>query len=177
MLSLPGSIYFQDGANIETSTVDMKNRLVAAELEPDEVVFSMNVESLYTNVPLMEAILLAADKLYASDKQPPMDKETFIRLLSVAVTNVHFISNGRWYKQYDGVAMGSALSVILANLWLSQYEGALSGTDTTLSVSSSRPNEDKYKAGRSLCIRCQTIVTKRGYSIRCTDLKVDDMRR
>ena len=46
----------------------MKNRLVAAELEPDEVVFSMDVESLYTNVPLVEAILLATDKLYASDK-------------------------------------------------------------------------------------------------------------
>ena len=50
------------------------------------------------------------------------------------------MANCRWYKQYDGVAMGSALAVILANLWLSQYEGVLSGTDTTLSVSSSRPN-------------------------------------
>ena len=40
--------------------------------------------------------------------------------------------------QCDGVAMGSALAVILANLWLSQYEGVLSGADTTLSVSNAR---------------------------------------
>ena len=76
----------------------MRNRLVAAELEPDEVVSSMDVESLYTNVPVVEAILLAADKLYASEKQPPIDKDTFIRLFSLAVTNVNFMANGRWYN-------------------------------------------------------------------------------
>ena len=54
----------------------MRNRLVAVELDPEEVVFSMDVESLYTNVPVVEAILLAADKLYASDKQPSIDKDT-----------------------------------------------------------------------------------------------------
>ena len=164
----------------------MRNRLVAVELDPEEVVFSMDVESLYTNVPVVEAILLAADKLYASDKQPSIDKDTFIRLLSLAVTNVYFMANGRWYKQCDGVAMGSALAVILANLWLSQNEGPLSGTDTTFS--SSRPNVDKCQTDETLCMRCQTKVTKRGYSIRCkvcltwchrkcTDLTVDDIKR
>ena len=142
----------------------------------------MDVEILYTNVPVVETILLAADKLYASEKQPPIDKDNFIRLLSLAVTNEHFMANGRWYKQCDGVSMGSALAVILANLWLSQYEGVLSGAGTTLSVSNARSSSDK-----SVCMSCQNKVTKRGYSIRCnvcliwchrkcTDLKVDDMR-
>ena len=143
----------------------------------------MDVEILYTKVPVVETILLAADKLYASEKQPPIDKDNFIRLLSLAVTNVHFMANGRWYKQCDGVSMGSALAVILANLWLSQYEGVLSGAGTTLSVSNASSSSDK-----SVCMSCQNKVTKRGYSIRCnvclicchrkcTDLKVVDMRR
>ena len=93
---------------------------------------------------------------------------------------------GWGYKQCDSVAMGSALAVILANLWLSQYEGVLSGTDITFS--SSRPNVDKCQTDETVCMRCQTNVTKRGYSIRCnvcltwchrkcTDLTVDDIKR
>ena len=114
---------------------------------------------------VVETILLAAGKLYASDKQPSIDKDTFIRLLSLAVTNVHFMANGRWYRQCDGVAMGSALAVILANLWLSQYDEAFSGTDITFS--STCPNEGKCQTDKTVCMRCQTKVTKRGYLISC----------
>ena len=48
------------------------------------------------------------------------------RLLNMAVSQVHFKCNETWYVQKDGFAMGASLSVILANLWLKQYETALS---------------------------------------------------
>ena len=47
------------------------------------------------------------------------------KLLNLAVSKVHFICNGLWYVQKDGLAMGASLAVILANLWLKEYEPAL----------------------------------------------------
>ena len=50
-------------------------------LDAGEVVISFDVKSLYTNVPVKEAIQEAAERLYCGDvKTPPVDKETFIIL-------------------------------------------------------------------------------------------------
>ena len=87
-------------------------------LEEDEVIVSLDVKSLYTNVPVLESIELAADILYNSEELPPVDKETFKDLMKMAVTDVYFMCDGRWYIQTDGVAMGSSLAVILANIWM-----------------------------------------------------------
>ena len=47
------------------------------------------------------------------------------RLLNMAVSKVFFKCNDSWYVQVDGLAMGASLAVILANLWLKEYEFAL----------------------------------------------------
>ena len=39
-------------------------------------------------------------------------------LLRLAVTNVQFKCNKMWYTQSDGLALGTSLSVMLANLWM-----------------------------------------------------------
>ena len=43
----------------------------------------------------------------------------------MAVSKVYFKCNDSWYVQVDGSAMGASLAVILANLWLKEYEFAL----------------------------------------------------
>ena len=43
----------------------------------------------------------------------------------MAVSKVYFKCNDSWYVQVDGLAMGASLAVILANLWLKQYEFAV----------------------------------------------------
>ena len=42
----------------------------------------------------------------------------------MAVSKVYFKCNDSWYVQNDGLAMGASLAVILANLWLKEYEFA-----------------------------------------------------
>ena len=85
---------------------------------------SLNVKSLYLNVPLKEAIDIALRKLYAQDEPPSIARKTMKRLLNMAVIQVLFKYNEKWYVQKDGLAM--VASLILANLWLKQYETALS---------------------------------------------------
>ena len=106
-----------DGANRET------NENIA--LDPDETIISLDLKSLYTNVPLKEAIENALQKLYSQESPPEIQRATMKRLLNMAVSKVYFKCNDSWYVQIDVLAMGASLAVILANLWLKKYEFAL----------------------------------------------------
>ena len=89
---------------------------------------SFNVVSLYTIVPVVEAINCCADLLYnGRQKAPPVDKETFITLAKLAVCDVIMSTHDGPYKQVDGLAMGSPPAPYLANGWLNQYDGTIKG--------------------------------------------------
>ena len=84
------------------------------------------MKSLYTSVPLKEAIDIALGKLYEQDEPPSFARKSMKRLLNKSVIQVHFKCKETWYIQKYGLAVGASLAVILANLWLKQYETALS---------------------------------------------------
>ena len=108
-LSLPGSSYYKlnkvlatifekiEGANIETNLLDAREILESTNLEPNENLISVDVKSLYTNVPLNEAIDIALRKLYEQDESPSITRKTMERLLNMAVSQVHFKCNETWY--------------------------------------------------------------------------------
>ena len=84
---------------------------------------SFDVVSLYTNVPVLEAIQEAADRLYYGEfETPPVSKGTFIELLKLASTNVVMLTSDGYHVQKDGLAMGSPPAPLLANIWLSNRE-------------------------------------------------------
>ena len=97
VLSLPGSSYYNlnkvlakffekiEGANIETNSLDAREILESTNLEPNENLISLDVKSLYTNVPLKEAIDIALRKLYEQDEPPSIARKTMKRLLNMAV--------------------------------------------------------------------------------------------
>ena len=90
---------------------------------------SFDVSSLYTNVPVLEAIHLAAAKLYElKEGRPEVDKEVFIELPTVACSNVLMTTPNGYYEQIDGLAMGSQLAPQLSNLWLSKFENEIKKT-------------------------------------------------
>ena len=64
---------------------------------------------------------------------------------------MHFKCNGLWYVQKDGLAMGASLAVILANLWLKEYEYALMKEVPALT----QLNENR----NGLCPDCERRVT------------------
>ena len=87
---------------------------------------SFDVSSLYTNVPVKEAIDKAAERLYAGDlQQPPVDKEKFILLAELSALDVIMSIHDGYYKQTDGLAMGAPPAPYLANIWLSQYDSTI----------------------------------------------------
>lgn len=84
---------------------------------------SLDVKSLFTNIPLEETILICIDNIFK--KQPNvagLNKEELDLLLNIALKNMAFQFNGTLFEQIDGVAMGSPLGPTLANAFLAHFE-------------------------------------------------------
>ena len=88
---------------------------------------SYEIVSLFTNVSLSETIDICADVLYRSDDLPPpaLTEPSFRMLLSKVTTGVEFSFNGVMYQQIEGVAMGSPLGPVLANIFVGYHEQRL----------------------------------------------------
>ena len=140
VVSMPGSAYQQVAkqvaawlsvvpeCKINTSTSKVTQKLKNTSLSPDECLISFDVTSLYTNVPVNEAIEVCADLLYKQiDMRQVCDKETFITLAKLACCDVVFSTHDGFYTQKDGLAMGSPPAPHLANGWLSTFDKEIQG--------------------------------------------------
>ena len=69
---------------------------------------SFDTESLFTNIPLEKTINICVEN-FSIDKTKVnnLTKESLQTLLELATLDSFFIFDGKYYKQKDGVAMGS----------------------------------------------------------------------
>ena len=88
---------------------------------------SFDVVSLFTNVPLQETVDVCMDALYRDDSiaTPSVPEELVRKLLLKVTTDVEFSFDGQLYRQIDGVAMGSPLGPILANIFVGHLETSI----------------------------------------------------
>ena len=87
------------------------------------IMASLDVESLFTNIPLDETIDIVTKQVFAEKTRVNgLSKTDFRRLLVVSTKGTVFYFNGRYYRQKDGVAMGSPLGPALANAFLCYHE-------------------------------------------------------
>ena len=71
---------------------------------------SLDVESLFTNVPVDTTIDYILNNVYRHEELPPLDIPELLlkKMLELCTKESPFLSpRGRMYKQVDGVAMGS----------------------------------------------------------------------
>ena len=79
---------------------------------------SLDVRSLFTNIPLEETINLCTYSLYKyEDVIEGISKSGFKNLLSLATQESYFIFNDVLYKIKDGVAMRLPLGLTMANVF------------------------------------------------------------
>ena len=80
---------------------------------------SLDVDALFTNIPLDETIDICIKKLFKTLNTlgKGISKNDFRDLLNLATKESFFSFNNKFYIQVDGVAMGSPLGPILANIF------------------------------------------------------------
>ena len=94
-----------------------------AEQDSNFYMGSLDVDSLFTNIPLEETINICTELICdQNDSIEGLNKSEFKELLSLATKESYFILNDILYKQIDGVAMDSPLGLTIANAFLCFYE-------------------------------------------------------
>ena len=66
---------------------------------------SFDVSALYINIAVKETLQIAADCLYAvNHPEPPVDRQTFIKLTTLASIDLVISTHDGYYKQSDSLA-------------------------------------------------------------------------
>ena len=81
-------------------------------LDPEDILISFDVVSLYTCIPIKEAL----EVIYRLT-----DLDT-AHLVEICLTSTFFCFEGEFFEQTCGVAMGSPLSPIVVNLFMEDFE-------------------------------------------------------
>ena len=107
------------------STQDFVEQVRHITLVPGESLVSYDVSALFTLVPTDPALNIIKDLLV---KDPTLKDRTvigiddIILLLEFCLKNTYFSFQGQFFEQVEGVAMGSPVSPIVANLYMEYLE-------------------------------------------------------
>ena len=94
-------------------------------VEEDEMLVSFDVSSLFTNVPIDEAVQVIRDRLRRDEtlvNRTTLSPDRVAELLETCLKSTYFCYGGEFYEQREGAAMGSPVSAVVANLYMEFFE-------------------------------------------------------
>ena len=95
------------------------------KIEPDEIMVSFDVTSLYTTIPIDQAFLIIKDLPEHDDKlsdRTLLSPRKILDLLDILLRTTYFKFNGDLYQQTDGAAMGGPTSAIVWEIYMQSLE-------------------------------------------------------
>ena len=88
----------------------------------DKFLILFDVKTLFTNIPLSDAINIAINLIFENSPNIKLTKRERRKLFRIATSETHFTFNGSVFDQIDSVAMSSSLAPALANLFMGFHE-------------------------------------------------------
>ena len=88
----------------------------------NKFLISFDICSLFTRIPLNETIDLAVKLIFDNKPNIQSTKKDLKTLFEFATSGTHILFDGNYYDQIDGVAIGSDLGPVLANILMIFYE-------------------------------------------------------
>ena len=107
------------------STQDFVEQVRHITLVQGECLSSYDVSALFTSLSIDPALKIIQDLL---EKDPTLKERAvmgvndIILLLEFGLKNTHFSFQGQFFEQVEGVAMGSLVSPVVANLYMEYLE-------------------------------------------------------
>ena len=86
--------------------------LETLQVQPEDLMVSFDVVSLFTKVPVVDSLSLLSHHF----------RDGVLALFKHVLTSTYFCHDGQFYEQTDGVAMGSPLSLVIANFFMQDFE-------------------------------------------------------
>ena len=104
------------------STEDFIDAIKTVQIPDDYKLVSFDVKSLFTSIPLQLALQCTETAIRQSTATLPLPTEDIMDLLNLCLTSTYFQYNGKHYKQLHGTAMGSPVSVVVAEIVMQNIE-------------------------------------------------------
>ena len=108
------------------STGNFVSKAKGLTLQMGECLSSYDVTSLFTSVPIDPALNVIKDLLEKDEKlndRRVLSVQNIMELLQFCLHNTYFSFQNKFYEQVEGVAMGSPVSLTVANLYMEYFEG------------------------------------------------------
>lgn len=113
-LSITHASYIKD-------TYDFVEKVKTLQIPPDAMLFTMDIDSLYTNIDIQEGIQVIKNTFYKNPNKKRPDKE-LLQLLEINLTRNDFEFNGEHFLQVKGTAMGKKFAPAYANIFMADWE-------------------------------------------------------
>ncbi|PFX21776.1 hypothetical protein AWC38_SpisGene13730 [Stylophora pistillata] len=104
------------------STEDFINATKTVQIPDDYKLVSFDVKSLFTSIPLQLALQCTETAIRQSTDPLPLPTDDIMDLLNICLRSTYFQYNGKHYKQLHGTAMGSPVSVVIAEIVMQNIE-------------------------------------------------------
>ena len=105
---------------------------IARTINKPKLLASLDVESLFANVPVKETIEIIIDSIYEQAHIPSLaiPKPILKQLLNICTTKTLFRApTGDLHQQTNGVSMGPALGPTFANFYMCNLENSVFHSD------------------------------------------------
>ena len=101
---------------------NFSDAIKTVQMPDDYKLVSFDVKSLFTSIPLQLALHCTETAIQQSTVKLPLPTEDIMDLLNICLTSTYFQYNSKHYKQLHGTAMGSPVSVVVAEIVMQHVE-------------------------------------------------------
>lgn len=100
---------------------DLIDRIKNVNLHSGQKLYSLDITNMYRKIPSSQYKRIITDLLIQTKTNPCISVD-ILRLLNTVLRHNYFTFNNKIFKQTFGLAMGSPLSPLLAEVFMAQYE-------------------------------------------------------